>query len=96
MLSTCDCLPETISDLLKQHLRIIVIGLLGFSGFMVLSRNSFIKFLVLLGYLILSYSHQFPITQVPPLSDNAFYENLVIIGGIIYLMGADRPLPSSS
>lgn len=93
ILGSCDCLPPNVVSILKQHLRMAVVVLLGFSGLMVVTRNTFIKFLVLLGYLIFSYVRHYPITQIPPLTDHSFYENLAIIGGIIYLMGADCSSP---
>ena len=90
ILGSCDCLPPMLLPLLQQHLRIVVVVLLSFSGIMVFTRSSFIKFLVLIGFLTLSYVRHYPITKLPPLSNNIFYEHVAIIGGIIYLMGADR------
>ena len=90
ILDSCDCLPPILVPLLKQHLRIIVVVLLSFSGIMVFTRSSFIKLLVLIGFLTLSYIRHYPITKLPPLANNIFYEHIAIIGGIIYLMGADR------
>lgn len=71
----------------------IVVGLLGLSALMVLIRNSFIKILVLIGYLTLLYVRHYPLKQLPPLSDVGFYENVAIVGGLIYLIGADQTTP---
>lgn len=89
MLSSCDCLPPEVSALLKQHLRMIVVGLLGLSSLMIVTKSAFIKFLVIIGYVTLCYIRHYPLKQIPALTDYGFYENVAIVGGLIYLMGSD-------
>lgn len=96
VLASYDYLSPDSSQLLRNHFRLIIVALLSSSGLMIFTRNLLIKFLVLLGYLLLSYCYNHPLTQLPPISEMGFYENLAIIGGLTYLMGADWPLPRSS
>lgn len=67
----------------------IVVGLLGLSAVTVITRSALIKFLVLIGYMTLCYVRHYPLKEIPALTDYSFYENVAIIGGLIYLMGSD-------
>lgn len=96
ILVSCDCVPAHVKPLIQQHLRMVVVGLLGLSALMVAVRASFIKILVVIGYVTLVYVRFYPLKQLPPLSDTAFYENVAIIGGLIYLIGADRSPPATT
>lgn len=67
----------------------VVVGLLGLSVVTVITRSAFIKFLVLIGYVTLCYVRHYPLKEIPALTDYGFYENVAIIGGLIYLIGSD-------
>jgi hypothetical protein len=56
---------------------------------MVLFRSCLLKFAVFLGLTIVFLLRYWPIAAVPSFKDHAFWESLAIIGGIIYLMGAE-------
>lgn len=89
VLKSCDCISAEIQAHIKQHLRLVVVGLLACSGLMVLFRSCLLKFAVLLGLSAVFIVKYWPITAVPSFKDHAFWESLAIIGGIIYLMGAE-------
>lgn len=89
LLHSCHCIPAEIQGHIKAHLRLVVVGLLGFSALMVLIRSCFVKVPVLLGLLIVFLVRHYPLTAVPSYKDHAFWELVATIGGIIYLMGAD-------
>ena len=89
VLSSCNCIPAEIQAHIREHLRMVVVGLLSCSILMVFLRSCFIKFLVLLGLGTLLYVRHHPLTQIPSFKDQLFWESLAVIGGIIYLMGAE-------
>lgn len=91
VLTSCDCIPVEVAALMQEYLRFVVVGLLGCSVFMVFVRSSFVKFLVLLGIVILVYIKHHPIRKIPDIYDTQFWESIAIIGGLIFLMGADKP-----
>lgn len=88
VLKSCDCIPADIQAHLKEYLRLVVVGLLGFSSLMVLFKSALLKLPVLLGLVTLFVVRNYPFTTVPGFKDHAFWESLSVIGGIIYLMGA--------
>jgi hypothetical protein len=51
MLSSCDCIPANIAVLVKEHLRLVVVGLLASSVLMILTNFCIFKCFVLLGLL---------------------------------------------
>ena len=56
---------------------------------MVISRAIFFKMLVLMGLISLLVIKHFPIKKLPPFDNVQFWEAVAIVGGIVYLMGAD-------
>ena len=60
-LSSCDCIPADIQVHLKQHLRLVVVGLLACSALMVVIRSFFFKFLVIIGLGILLWVNHHPL-----------------------------------
>ena len=72
-----------------------VVGLLGLSVLIPFTRSCLVKIFVLLGFLTLSYVRHFPIVGVPALTNHAFFENLAVVGGLIYLIGADTTGPKA-
>lgn len=90
VLTSCDCIPAEIQTHLRQHLRLVVVAFLGFSGLMVLVRSCLVKIPVLLGLVTLLLVKYWPITAVPSYKDQPFWQLLATIGGIVYLMGADN------
>ncbi len=95
VLSSCDCIPAEIKVHLKEHLRLVVVALLGFSALMIFIRSCLVKIPVLLGLVTLFIVKYYPITAVPSFKDHAFWQLVATIGGIIYLMGADTCSPKS-
>lgn len=89
-LASCgDVMPAEAQTLLKQHLRLVVVGLLAFSGLMVFFRSCWLKVPVLLGLAITFVLQHYPFKTMPSYKDQAFWGGLAIIGGIVYLMGAE-------
>lgn len=88
-LKSCDCIPANIKSHLQEHLRFIVVGLLGCSALMVIIRSSIFKFLVILGLTIIILVDNNPLRQIPTLKDHHFWQSLAILGGMIYLLGAE-------
>ena len=89
VIAHCDCITHDIAILLQQYLRYVIIGLLASSALMVISRSIIFKFFVLLGLVSLLLIKHHPIKYIPRLDNIQFWESIAIIGGIIYLMGAD-------
>jgi len=56
---------------------------------MVFVRSCLVKLPVLLGLVTLFVVRNSPFTTIPTFKDHAFWESLAVIGGIIYLMGAE-------
>lgn len=89
VLKSCDCIPADIQAHLKEYLRLVVVGLLGFSSLMVFFKSALLKLPVLLGLVTLFVLRNAPFTSIPTFKDHAFWESLAVIGGVIYLMGAE-------
>ena len=93
-LTSCDCLPVDIKAHALEHGRMAVVGMLGCSALMVLVRSSLIKLLVILGMGISIWVNNQPFNAIPSFKDYRFWESLAILGGLIYLMGAEaHPVP---
>lgn len=90
VLKSCDYIPADIQAHIKQHLRLVVVGLLASSALMVFVRSCLIKFAVFLGLVTLFVLRNWPFTGIPSFKDQAFWESLAILGGIMYLMGAEK------
>lgn len=89
VIANCECITPDIAILLQQYLRFVIVGLLGISALMVVSRSIIFKMFVLLGLVSLLLIKHYPINYLPRLDNIQFWESIAIIGGIIYLMGAD-------
>ena len=89
VIGNCDCITPDIAILLQQYLRYVIVGLLSMSALMVVSRSIIFKFFLLLGLVSLLFIKHYPIKHLPRLDNIQFWEAIAIIGGIIYLMGAD-------
>lgn len=75
------------------HLRYLTCGLLTLSALMVFTRITLIKFLVLVGLIINLFVVYNPLKKLPGFNHNDFWQDIAIIGGVIYLMGADVGKP---
>lgn len=84
---------SSVAEPLIQNLRMIVVGLLFSSALMIAVRWCIVKFLVLLGLVINLLVMWDPITKCPGLKNTGFWQDVAIIGGIVYLMGADVCTP---
>ena len=88
-LASCECLAS-IKPYLLQYLRLVIVGLLGFSAFMIVIRFWGIKLLTLTGlFLLLWVEHHGSLCKVPTIAllDNAaLWHSLGVIGAILYLM----------
>ena len=88
-LASCECLAS-IKPYLIQHLRLVIVGLLGFSAFMLVIRFWGIKLLTLTGlFLLLWVEHHGSLCKVPTIAllDNAaLWHSWGVIGAILYLM----------
>ena len=89
VVGSTNAIPSETKPLLLQHLRLVVVGLLACSALMVVVRSFLIKLFVLTGLVILLLVPNHPLSKVPSFHDHAFWESLAIIGGVIYLMGAE-------
>lgn len=88
-LEACKCIPDHIAGHILEHGRLAVVSLLGSSVLMVLMRCWFFKVLPLLGLSVLFYIEHQPFNKIPCIGCVRLWENLAVIGAIIYLMGAD-------
>ena len=68
----------------------MVVGLLASSVLMVVTRLTIVKLLPFLGFLVLSYVRHYPLKQLPAAHDYEFFQTVAILGGLLYLFGADR------
>jgi len=89
VLGVADFIPADIKVQLREHGRLIVAALLSFSVLTVFVRASILKIPVLLGLISLLVIRHFPFIAVPSFRDQTFWELVAIIGGYIYLLGAD-------
>jgi hypothetical protein len=91
-ISSCPSL-QALKPHLQQHLRLVVVGLLGTSALMLLLRASFVKVFTLLGLIVLLWvEHHAVFCKVPSLEllNNApFWHSLGVVGAIIYLAAAE-------
>lgn len=89
VLRACDCIPADIKAHITEHGRLAVAALLSFSVLTLIARASILKIPVILGLISLLVVRHYPFTTVPQLKDQAFWELVGIIGGYIYLLGAE-------
>ena len=91
-LAGCDCL-KSVKPLLQQHLRMVVVGLLGLSALMLALRTWVIKLFVLVGLSILLWVEHHNVFRKAPtfaLFDNfPFWHALGVIGAVLYLMDVE-------
>lgn len=84
--------PE-IQALVKQHLRLVVVGLLGSSILILVSRSWLLKLPTLLGLgLLLLVEHHQVFRTIPTLAlleNTGLWHSLGLLGVIIYLLGAE-------
>ena len=95
VIAHCDCITHDVAILLQQYLRYVLVGLLGMSALMVVTRSIVPKFFVLVGLVSLLLIKHHPIKHIPRLDNIQFWESIAIVGGIIYLMGADVAVKAS-
>ena len=88
-LEACDCIPADIAGHILQHGRLVIVGLLGSSVLMILSRCWCIKLLPLIALSALLYIEHQPFTKIPCIGCTRLWEKVAVIGAIIYLMGSD-------
>jgi len=89
VLGACDCIPADIKAHIREYGRLVVAAFLSFSVLTVIARASILKIPVILGLISLLVVRHFPFTTVPSFKDQAFWELVGIIGGYIYLLGAE-------
>lgn len=56
---------------------------------MLFTKSCLVKLPVLLGLVLVFVLRNYPFANVPSYRDQIFWGNLAIIGGILYLMGAE-------
>ena len=92
-LTGCDCLTPEITKLLKEHLRMVIVGLLGSSALLLIIKHWFFKLPVFIGLSLLLWIEQHEVFKKVPtlaiLENTALWHSLGVIGVIIYLLGAE-------
>lgn len=92
-MSACNCFTPEIQALVKQHLRLVIVGLLGSSILMVISRCWLLKLPTLLGLgLLLWVEHHQVFRTIPTLAlleNTGLWHSLGLLGVVIYLLGAE-------
>lgn len=92
-MSACNCLTPEIQALVKQHLRLVVVGLLGSSILMLVSRCWLLKLPTLLGLgLLLWVEHHQVFRAIPTLAlleNTGLWHSLGLLGVVVYLLGAE-------
>lgn len=91
-LTSCHCewITPEIQALVKEHLRMAIVSLLGSSLLFVVLRCWFFKVPTLLALFILLWvEHHASLTKIPSLDNAALWHSLGVIGTIIYLIGAE-------
>lgn len=92
-ISGCDCLTPDIQKLIKEHLRLVVAGLLASSALFVFFKCWGFKLPAFLGLSILLWIEHHGVFRTIPttalLKNTAFWHSLGVIGAIIYLAGAE-------
>ena len=56
---------------------------------MLVTKSVLVKIPVLLGLVVVFVLRNYPFGAVPSYKDEVFWGNLAVIGGILYLMGAE-------
>jgi hypothetical protein len=90
LLSSCECMPVEVALHVQQHFRFVVIGLLASSVLMIISRSVLPKIFALLGVVAMFAIKNYPLGKLPSIDDISFYQSLALVGGILYLLGADN------
>lgn len=90
LLSSCECMPVEVALHVQEYLRLVVIGLLASSVLMIISRSAFPKILALLGVVAMFVIRNYPLSKLPSIDNISFYQSLALVGGILYLFGADN------
>jgi len=85
----CNCVPPHVKELIQEHARLAIVGLLGSSALMLVFKWCFVKLLVLIGLISLLYIEHQPFTKIPCIGCQGFWQKLAVIGAIIYIMGND-------
>lgn len=81
--------PAEIQDPIKQYGRLVVAFLLSVSSLAAVFRTCLFKIPVIIGLIALLIVRHFPIVSVPSFKDQEFWQLVAIIGGYIYLLGAE-------
>ena len=88
----CDCFTPEIQKLLKEHLRLVVVGLLGAAVLLFANCWAF-KLPTFLGLSLLLWVEQHEVFRRVPtiaiLENTALWHALGVIGVVIYLIGAE-------
>lgn len=96
-LAGCDCLGAQVTQLLHQYLRFVVVGLLFSSVLMAVTKFCIFKVTVLLGLLVILWTENHQLCKTTPslnlLANQELWELVAVIGGVIYLMGAECSKP---
>ena len=90
LLSSCECMPVEVALHVQQYLRLVVIGLLASSVLMIISRSVLPKIFALLGVVVMFVIKNYPLGKLPSIDDTSFFQYLALVGGILYLLGADN------
>ena len=89
----CDCLTPEILKLIKEHLRLVVAGLLASSILFVAIKSWVLKLPAFIGLSVLLWVEHHGVFKTIPsealLANTAFWHSLGVIGAIIYLAGAE-------
>lgn len=88
-LKSCDCIPADISTHILAHGKHILMGLLGSSVLMLVSRCWVFKIFVILGLAAQLYLEHMPFKNFPHINNLQFWTQVALIGGIIFLMGRE-------
>lgn len=88
----CDCFTPDIQKLLKEHLRLVVVGLLG-AAVLLFAKCWAFKLPTFLGLSLLLWVEQHEVFRRVPtlaiLENTALWHALGVIGVVIYLIGAE-------
>jgi hypothetical protein len=91
-LTGCECLTPDILKLIKEHLRLVVAGLLASSALIVPFKCWSLKLPAFIGLSLLLWIEHHGVFKTIPnealLRNTAFWHSLGVIGAIIYLAGA--------
>ena len=70
-----------------MYLHFATIGLLFASVLMILFQYSFVKIIPLIGVILQTYITYGPIKKIPDFTNVGFWQNVAIMGGLIFMMG---------